>query len=71
MDEAQFHWLVGILEGEGTFIRASPSSPGSRDLRRTWVHQAAPLAWPVPRALRAVEPRSQEGPNPPRHAAPL
>ena len=27
MDEAQFHWLVGILEGEGTFIRASPSSP--------------------------------------------
>src|SRR5207244_4906431 len=26
MDEAQFHWLVGILEGEGTFIRASPSS---------------------------------------------
>src|SRR5438093_884897 len=33
MDEAQFHWLVGILEGEGTFIRASPSSPGRRELR--------------------------------------
>jgi hypothetical protein len=28
IEEAQFHWLVGILEGEGTFVRAAPSSPG-------------------------------------------
>jgi len=24
----RFHWLVGILEGEGTFLRGAPSRPG-------------------------------------------
>ncbi len=28
MDELVFHWLVGILEGEATFVAASPSAPG-------------------------------------------
>lgn len=27
MEELEFHWLVGILEGEGTFLRGAPSRP--------------------------------------------
>src|SRR5439155_8499498 len=33
IDEEEFHWLVGILEGEGTFLRGAPSRPGSPILR--------------------------------------
>lgn len=29
----RFHWLVGILEGEGTFLRGAPSRPGAPILR--------------------------------------
>src|SRR5579872_6245476 len=25
--DADFHWLVGLLEGEGTFLKPSPSKP--------------------------------------------
>ena len=28
MEGHEFHWLIGILEGEGTFGAASPSAPG-------------------------------------------
>lgn len=28
IDERDFHWLIGILEGEGTFLAAPPSAPG-------------------------------------------
>src|SRR5438105_10288676 len=31
--EEEFHWLVGILEGEGTFLRGAPSRPGTPILR--------------------------------------
>ena len=27
MDHQDFHWLCGILEGEGTFIAGPPSAP--------------------------------------------
>lgn len=33
IDEQEFHWLVGILEGEGTFLRGAPSKPGTPILR--------------------------------------
>lgn len=33
MEELEFHWLVGILEGEGTFLRGAPSKPGTPILR--------------------------------------
>jgi hypothetical protein len=33
IDEQEFHWLVGILEGEGTFLRGAPSKPGTPVLR--------------------------------------
>jgi hypothetical protein len=29
----EFHWLVGVLEGEGTFLRGAPSKPGTPILR--------------------------------------
>lgn len=29
MKEENLHWLVGLLEGEGSFMRGSPSSPNS------------------------------------------
>lgn len=28
MQEADFHWLVGLLEGEGSFGKSPPSAPG-------------------------------------------
>jgi len=28
VERLDFHWLAGVLEGEGTFLAASPSSPG-------------------------------------------
>jgi hypothetical protein len=33
VEELEFHWLVGILEGEGTFLRGAPSRPGTPILR--------------------------------------
>jgi hypothetical protein len=33
VEELDFHWLVGVLEGEGTFLRGAPSNPGSPILR--------------------------------------
>ena len=33
VDQLQFHWLVGILEGEGTFLRGAPSRPGTPIVR--------------------------------------
>lgn len=33
VEELQFHWLVGVLEGEGTFLRGAPSNPGTPILR--------------------------------------
>jgi hypothetical protein len=33
VDEIEFHWLVGVLEGEGTFLRGAPSNPGTPILR--------------------------------------
>src|SRR6266566_8861099 len=33
VEELEFHWLVGILEGEGTFLRGAPSKPGAPILR--------------------------------------
>lgn len=33
MEELEFHWLVGVLEGEGTFLRGAPSKPGTPILR--------------------------------------
>jgi hypothetical protein len=33
VEELEFHWLVGILEGEGTFLRGPPSRPGTPILR--------------------------------------
>jgi hypothetical protein len=33
VEELEFHWLVGILEGEGTFLRGAPSNPGTPILR--------------------------------------
>ena len=33
MEVLEFHWLVGILEGEGTFLRGAPSRPGTPILR--------------------------------------
>jgi hypothetical protein len=29
VDGREFHWLIGILEGEGTFLAPAPSSPAS------------------------------------------
>ena len=29
MNDADFHWLVGILEGEGSFMKSPPSDPNS------------------------------------------
>jgi hypothetical protein len=48
VDQLQFHWLVGILEGEGTFLRGAPSNPGTPILRvsmtdRDVVEQVAKL----------------------------
>ena len=33
IEQLQFHWLVGILEGEGTFLRGAPSRPGTPIVR--------------------------------------
>jgi hypothetical protein len=33
MEELEFQWLVGILEGEGTFLCGAPSKPGTPILR--------------------------------------
>ena len=33
IDGSDFHWLVGVLEGEGTFLRGAPSKPGAPILR--------------------------------------
>ena len=33
VEELEFHWLVGVLEGEGTFLRGAPSKPGTPILR--------------------------------------
>jgi len=33
LEDLEFHWLVGILEGEGTFLRGAPSNPGAPILR--------------------------------------
>src|SRR5436309_15523976 len=33
VEELELHWLVGILEGEGTFLRGAPSRPGTPILR--------------------------------------
>jgi len=28
IDPSDFHWLIGLLEGEGTFLAGPPSNPG-------------------------------------------
>jgi hypothetical protein len=33
VEELEIHWLVGILEGEGTFLRGAPSRPGTPIVR--------------------------------------
>ena len=33
VEELEFHWLVGVLEGEGTFLRGAPSNPGAPIVR--------------------------------------
>lgn len=33
MDSATAHWLAGLLEGEGTFLKAPPSEPNSPAIR--------------------------------------
>src|SRR4051812_35778318 len=33
IDDADLHWLIGILEGEGTFLKGPPSAPRSPVVR--------------------------------------
>jgi hypothetical protein len=33
VEDLELHWLVGVLEGEGTFLRGAPSKPGTPILR--------------------------------------
>ena len=61
INEQQFHWLVGILEGEGTFIRASSSSPGLPGVRvsmtdRDVIERVAALLGRATQTLRARKP---------------
>lgn len=35
INELDFHWLVGVLEGEGTFLSGPPSQPASPAVRVT------------------------------------
>lgn len=59
IDEQEFHWLVGILEGEGTFGRGTPSSPGLPFVRVSMTDRdvAERVAVAVGRAVVALRKR--------------
>ena len=61
IDPSDFHWLTGILEGEGTFLAGPPSNPGLPIVRvsmtdRDVVQRVARL---LDRAVVALRPRRQ------------
>ena len=61
IDPSEFHWLIGLLEGEGTFLAGPPSNPGLPIVRvsmtdRDVVQRVARL---LDRAVVALRPRRQ------------
>ncbi len=66
IDPSDFHWLIGLLEGEGTFLTGPPSNPGLPIVRvsmtdRDVVQRVARL---LDRAVVALRPRRQHHKTP-------
>jgi hypothetical protein len=62
VDDQEFHWLTGILEGEATFAAGSPSSPNSPLVRVVMTDRdvVERVAGYVRRAVVPLEPRKED-----------